>query len=451
MSSRLSTFLRASVFDFVLVLIISYALVSTVSFGFNVAPGLRVNIGLIAGALVALLVVLFAGSWSKRAVLLSALGTLVVAAVIIVWGVMSSTSENFLEDIVQNNTAFAFILVLVPVVSYLLTRRVAGLAIFAVAGLVTCGLIKILYPEYLFTELMVFLIGTLTLFIYKNYQRGIYSAKSVGKVVFGQVFGSALAMSAVFVGAGALVWFLILALLSPGALDPPKLFQERRALETVYYTGVYDDTEQPNEENTSDETNDDERKTDKNTEDGTSPENSVGSSLEGPADTSMAGTFSYALNALVEQFNRISYERFQFTGLIIALLALVALVGVILLKRHLRKWRLKRLARFSYGYQICVLYQFLLGRLRRLGFKKPHPVTPLEFARDTRHGMLIFARGSDEVDFVRVTELYGAAFYGRQDMTFMELNEVTKYYLAFFRNARRYTGTLKWLWKFWRI
>ena len=81
--TRRQLFLRSSIFDFVLVLILSTALVFTISYGFESAPSLRSNFLLEAAICAVLLLALFAGSWSKKAVVLAAGLYIVLAAIIV--------------------------------------------------------------------------------------------------------------------------------------------------------------------------------------------------------------------------------------------------------------------------------------------------------------------------------------------------------------------------------
>jgi hypothetical protein len=65
--------------------------------------------------------------------------------------------------------------------------------------------------------------------------------------------------------------------------------------------------------------------------------------------------------------------------------------------------------------------------------------------------MLPFAEGTGGVDFIDVTTTYQDVCYGGVAVGAEEYDGIVAYYKAFFKNARKHVGGLKWLWKFWRI
>ena len=135
-STRMRLWLQSSALDFLLVLVVSVALVYTVSYGFYSAEAYRGNVLLLAGLCLPLLLVLFAGSWSKRAVLFSALGALALSCVYI--GAATALSpdpalfaEGGVNDAAGNYTIFAIVLCVTTILTYLLSRRTAILSLLA--------------------------------------------------------------------------------------------------------------------------------------------------------------------------------------------------------------------------------------------------------------------------------------------------------------------------------
>ncbi len=92
-------------------------------------------------------------------------------------------------------------------------------------------------------------------------------------------------------------------------------------------------------------------------------------------------------------------------------------------------------------------------RLRRAtaNIRKPHHLTPMEFTVGTQRVMAPFAQGTEGEDFVDVTDTYQRVCYGGCPVIAEEYDRLVGYYRAFFKNARKHVGKVKWLYTFWRI
>lgn len=152
---RLAGFLKASALDFVLVLFVSVALVMTVSFAFNSAPDYRGNAVLVALLCLPMLLILFAGSWSRRAVLPSAIAAIVYAVLLMLAAMTLTTSAGIalfvdgqLNDVAGNLIVFASVVIVVPVLVYLLSRRTVGLVFLLIAGVLSCCWVQFLYRDW---------------------------------------------------------------------------------------------------------------------------------------------------------------------------------------------------------------------------------------------------------------------------------------------------------------
>lgn len=141
----------------------------------------------------------------------------------------------------------------------------------------------------------------------------------------------------------------------------------------------------------------------------------------------------------------------QFGFLFVLVFILALIVGLVLLRISRRGARLRKMAGEPLDRQVIFLYGFLLSRFDRLKMGKPPASTPLEYAYDFRRKFVAFTRKTGKVDFVKVTLVYQRAAYGSEPVSQEDFDDVRRYYRAFFGNAHRYMGTLKWLWKFWRI
>lgn len=459
-STRLRLWLQSSALDFALVLVVSVALAYTVSYGFYSAEAHRGNIALLAGVAAPLLLVLFAGSWSKKAVLLSAAGTVVLCGAYIGAAVsLSPDSALFagggVNDVAGNYTIFAIVLCVTVIVTYLLSRRTAGLVFLLVFGVLACGIVQFLWREWIpdlagIPAFLAVFLGTGMLFVYQCYRQSVYSANRVKRTSFLGAFGYSALIGVVCVAVAAGVFAAVEAV-APGTIEF-KPFETHVSPPLDELSNDYEKKDDDSDDS-SDETNESERETSETGEGG--EDSGVGglgllqNTFVYDAALSMAGYDPDDPDQNIDNiaFLIVTWE-LAITGVLLCLLAL----GIVLFWRYRRTLRLKRLAGKTPEYQAWYLYTFLIERFRRLKLAKPEHLTPLEFAVGFSKPMLPFTRGTGGVDFVDVSSLYQDAALGGRKLRGDELNDIHTYYRAFFKNARSYVGWPKWvLWKFWRI
>lgn len=460
--ARLSLFLQSAVFDLVLALVASAAVVFTVSYAFDSAAALRGNVALIAAVCLLVLLPMYAGSWSKRALAPAIAVTVIVCiGVVAVFGAMQPAgTELFVDgtvnDVPENYVIFAFVLVVVPVIVFLLSRRTAGLFFLLALVVVACGAVQFLYRDWLAAQpgvpafLAVFA-AVCMMFVYQTYRSSVVSAKRAKKPVFGRVFAFSALISAVCVGVACAVFFCVV---NPLGLATPdiKPFKDYYQKPLVEYTGVYTEQQVDNLDmktsSLSDEWKDTSRQgeggSDVNTPDdliSSDPLTGIAQKLEG-----------FDASEWAEQFQTVGYNVFEPQNIIAILLVIAAVVAVVLLQRRRRSARLKRWRTLPSGEEACAIYDFVTKRLGRLGFKKNDSLTPLEHAMAQRKELAPFSHGTGGVDFMQFTLLWQRACYGGLELTPEQLGAMERYYRAFFANAKAQTGKLKWaLWRYWRI
>ncbi|MGI6031920.1 MAG: DUF4129 domain-containing protein [Coriobacteriales bacterium] len=462
-SQRLSLFLRSSVFDFLLVLIVSTGLVYTVSYGFNSAPDLRGNVLLEAGVCAVLLIVLFAGAWSKRALLPCAICYLVLAAIVLaLLGASEPAGTPFfangqVNDVEGNYYVFGLVLVLVPLVTYLLSRRTWGVAILFILGVLACAVIQFFYRDWISSQpgvlasLVVYL-GCGACYINQRYRASVYSAKRIGRAVFGGACGFSLVTALICLLVGVAVFFGIIAGLN---LSTPnfKPFQDYYQRPVVEYTGVYSRKEIVNPDIKTSNINEDKKNdTRKNAEGGTQQDtetqNGTSASQEEKASKSPNGYDSSDWN---QQFQTIGYNLSDWHNLVLIALVVAAIIAVIVLRRRQRTRRLEKIADKPVSEQVIWIYEFLLTRFKRLGIRKPESLTPMEFALASANQLEPYVDLTTKTDFLQVTLAYMRAGYGDERATKEDLKRVKSYYRTFYKNVSKQVGKVKWLWKFWRI
>jgi len=462
-TDRWRLFAAASIGDFVLTLIVSVGLVSTVSFGFESAPMLRANTFVVTLAVVPLLAILFAGSWSKRAVAWSAAGAVAYSAVILGVCVAAQPyqvelfTDGVINDDPQSYVIFGIVLVVVPVLVYLLSRRRVGAVVLFVSAAAASGLVYFLYPEWgavnsgsLVGFVTVVACGALLLF--RVYRQSVYSVDRLGATSFGSAFVQSGAISLLCAGAG---WLVFVAVISPLGLQsiPVKPFEYYYIRPVVEYTGVYDTSlvEDPDTETST--TNDQVSYTNQEAEGGSEGDAPDSNSAVGsnPVSSTLEQMASFDMTSWLEEFMVVSYERLRTASVFVVVAVILFLVVAAFSQRFVRARRLARFERKPLEQRICALYDYLCRSFAKIGFGKPDSMTPLEYAFSSVTSLAQFSQGTDGVDFVDVTLAYQRACLDVGRATEQDWQAMKRYYASFYRNARLQLGTLRWMKYYWRV
>ena len=460
-AGRLALFLRASLPDFVLCIIVSVGLVFTVSFGFESAASLRVNVLLEAGISAAVLVALFIGSWSRKALVVSAIATVAVSAGIIM-GVSSMMpadvplfANGTVNDVEENYVVFALVAIIVTVAVFLLSRRTAGLFFLLFGSAVACGAVQFLYREWSSSNagilaFLVVLAGIVMMFVYQVYRSSILQAMRAKKPAFFQVTGFALIIAVVCVGLAYLLFVLVIAHL--GLTTPViKPFRESYQRPEIEYTGMYNrqQIEDPNltTRNLGEEVEE--------TNDALSGGDAIAENISDQLQEALIGASqamqSFNSGEWAEQFQTLGYQITDVGSLIVLLLVALAIAAIIWLQRMRRLWRLKRWRKLAPTEQVEAMYAFFVNRLGRLAIRRPPNLTLLEWSFANRGKLAPFSRNDERVDFLKLTLMYQRVVYAQELAELDQVRSFECFYDAFFKNARAYVGKARWLWKFWRI
>lgn len=461
--SRLRLFLRANLGDFALVLVASVCLVLTVSFAFESAPLLRGNAFIITVAVIPLLVILYAGGWSKRAVAFAAVGAVLYCALILGLCVAAQPyavelfTDGRINDTPQSYVVFGLVLVVTPILVYLLSRRRFGAVLLVVSAIVACGAIHLLYPEWAAVNggtpvTVVALIACGALLIFQGYKANAYRVRHLESTAFGSAFLYSTGISAVCFGLGAVVFF---AIISPLGLRTVELkpFEDYYYRPVVEYTGVYDVSYVEDPENVTGTTNDQVSYTHEEAEGGAESQSpdSTGASGSNPVASALEQMAAFDLNSWLQEFMAISYERLKAGAAFIVTAIVLALVFAALLQRYLRKRRVAKLEAMPLEHRIWSLYRYFCKSFAKMGYGKADAMTPLEYAFASATTLSQFSRGTDGVDFVDVTLAYQRACLDEGRATEEDWETCKAFYEPFFRNARLHVGNLRWLKYFWRL
>lgn len=452
-ASKTALFLRACIPDYILCLAVSAALARTVLNAFIVDDSLAGDIVLSCAVMVPTLALLFASSFSRRLLPLSIGGCVVMLVACAAIGAGMSSGASPLAESEGNCLIPLLVWVVVPIIVFLLSRRVWGLAALLLLSVVTCGVVEFLYDGHMVVPFIVVVVGVIALFVFQTYRQSIVGSRRVAQTGFGAAFAGACAVAAVSVGIAAAVFFGIIAPLNPPAAEL-KLFQEHYALETVEFSSVFEDPTGEDPDETTDQTDNDDEQTndDKSQQNGENddPTDQNPAQAAGEALTTLASAFS--MQEEPEDYTGISYNIIRITSLIVFVLIVAAIVAAVLLKRRSRERRLAKLEGLANEQKVVSLYGFFESRLARMGFKRGQALTAGEYAVASYRGMKAFSRDTGNVSFLNVTEVFYRARYGHLEVSDEDYGRVERFYRAFFKNARRYVGWPKWIaWKFWRI
>ncbi len=455
---RLATYLRLSVFDFLLLLVISACLAMTASFAFESVPDIRGNALVVGGLCIPQLVILFFGGSSRRAVLPAVVLSCIWVAILIAGACLLTApvplfADGALNDVAESYLPFAVVVAVVPLLAFLLSRHVVGMAFLLLGSVLTCSWVQFLFRDWadnhgLAISLALY-IALGMLFVYQTYRSSVMSAKRVKKTSFVGVLAYAAGIVAVCAGVAAAVFFFAI---QPAGLQTFDLrpFQRYYAIPVVEYSPVFDKQQVESPDDTTDQTNDEMKDSSDNAEGGPNQDQSEDPQAN-PLSPVQQFMSQFDPDSWSQQFDGVNYDQLRLGTLIAVLFIALAVAAAVCARRSVRERRLRRWEGLSPSQQVSRLYAFFNGRFGKMKVERPEALTPMEFALGSQRRLAQFAEGTGGVDFVRVTDIYQRTCFGGHKPTEEELSDVKAYYRAFFANARRYLGNVRWLWKFWRI
>lgn len=464
------SYIRAVVGEFVLLLVCSWALEVVVMDGFYVTETLQFGpVPPLVSAV--LLAVLYATAFKQRYLLPGAIITAVLIVAVLAASLVLSDVADVYTDAYGSWFWAAVVLVVVTVGGFLLTRTLVGSGIWFIVCIFSTALVQMMFETGRLGLSAVVLFTSLALLVYRNFRVGQESLDSAVGVSNVANLVVATVPVAALMGIACVVWFAVIAPLSPGVIDA-KLIVEYRRENIEQVRGVGNVQMNVNTEMTSDQLVDGDRFTTddllvdeqadtaisaKALEQAGSPSQSNPDDETGGADSE--GEAAGSREALDRDstdsvWDAVSYTQQVPLALIIGLsLALIALVIAMyfLLRRWHRQKRLERMvASGDAGDQVKLLYLFLLKKLAILGFAVPSGTTLAEFTRDTRINMEQI-RLETRVPFSVLTDTYLKVAYGAYVPTEEEVAVFVAYYLRFWKAARSYLGNFRYFFRSFRL
>lgn len=422
------SYLKAALWEYPLCALCSAALAWTLFQGFYLPEALARS-----APLTALLALLFQGAfllfgYSRRT---AALGVCCWAAAILgglLWA--RSAPEGVPLWLLLNAAPAACV--------YLLSRSRPGCGLLFLLGALLCAAFAFLAYTASPLPLLLFLWAGLCLFGCRAYRRSVLTGHAA-RTSFPAAFLTSAVACALALSLAAGVYGAVIRPLQPPTREL-KLITRLMSLEVLERLGVSSQVHLFDESKLSQTTGEEERIS---PNEGENPQQGPGESSPSPLPPAEGEDPRPELGGGPDgaEASAISYLGKPVLALLLPLLAVLAAVGAVHLKRFSRRlWR-RRLEARPPAEQVSGLYAAMVRKLRRLGLPPPGPDTPLEYAARTE--ILLSRLLGRENGFDALTAAYVRVRYGALPPGPEELRRCWSFYENFYPRCRRSLGNLR--------
>jgi hypothetical protein len=424
--------------------------------------GYAARAGLALVVCAVLLFVLYVAAYQRKRLVVGAVAYLVALFLLVASSLALSSGENLYDDVEGNYLYLALVMAASSTGGFLLTRTLAGSALWFLACAFSCTVVQAFYETGEVAMSTAASLSALALIVHRNFRLGLQSADIARRPSH---VGSFAASVVPVVAAGVLAlmaWFVIIAPLEPGVLKIT-LITDYRSLPIEEYKGTADQQPTLNYEFTSDNlvegfpyTTDD-LKEDPNAlvaiDASSILEQQLQQQLQQSAASGTGTHESLDEESTDPRFDPISWS-VVFPMIIVAIalatLGVLSIIAYFVGRRVWRRRRLERMLALEPRSQVVSLYLFALSRLRRLGFKVPAGMTLGEYAKGSARAMDMLTEET-RVAFGELTETYEACAYGRCVPSEDEVLPFVAFYLSFWKAARTHLGNLRYFFKSFRL
>ena len=427
----MKTYLRLHGWEFLLAVCIAVGMHLNTFSAFMIRESYMTNYVLVAVVTTLVMAVMYVIGYNKR-------NTIIGAAV---WGVgligwIIYLRANDLIDLSEGADetipAFWSILLFGTAIIYLLTRSRKILYFAAPIGLMFCAAFKFLEYPVSAPGLFLLVIAVILELLFLVFRDSLLTA-DYGNYNIGHFLMQSVAIVTVVVMLASGIFYGIVKPLDPPTQDL-KLITKLMSFDILELLGVAS-TQELKDPNMDDEQDDEEppEEEEEEKEEEEEPEDEEENKEE--TDEKIDAS-------------TISYDDREYTAFIIAGLILLVLAAPFIIKYVLRARRRRRLQGLDASNQAAFVYDFFLNRFKKLGYGKMDSATILEYA-EQQEGFLQNFTAEDGTTFEELTDIYNHYLYSGVPVTQAEASKFLSMYDDFYKNAKAFLKTFKYMRKFW--
>lgn len=425
-------YVRLHAWDFLLTVLIAIGMHLNTFSAFMIRESYMTNYLLVTVVTTLVMAVMFVIGYNKRNTIIGGAGW---AVFLIGWIIYLRANDliNLEEGADETIPAFWSIVIFGSALIYLLTRSRKILFGAAPVGLLFCAAFKFLEYPVSVPGLFILVIAVILEILYLVYKDSLLSA-DYGNYTIRHFLEQSIAIVTVVVMLSSGVFYGIVKPLDPPTRDL-KLITKLLSFDILELLGVAS-TQEVKDPNQGDEDQDEEEPPEEKEEEKDDEEN------EQDEDENKQES-DEKISAQTMSYNEKDYTVYWVTALIILLLATPFVI-----KYVLRTRRRRRLNGLDANNQAAFVYDFFLDRLKKLGVGKADSQTILEYA-EQQEAVLENFTAEDGTTFEEMTELYNYHLYSKLPVRPEDAKKFMAMYDSFYKNAKAFTGTWRYIRKFW--
>ena len=425
-------YVRLHAWDFLLTVLIAIGMHLNTFSAFMIRESYMTNYLLVTVVTTLVMAVMFVIGYNKRNTIIGGAGW---AVFLIGWIIYLRANDliNLEEGADETIPAFWSIVIFGSALIYLLTRSRKILFGAAPIGLLFCAAFKFLEYPVSVPGLFILIIAIILEILYLVYKDSLLSA-DYGNYTIRHFLEQSIAIVTVVVMLSSGVFYGIVKPLDPPTRDL-KLITKLLSFDILELLGVAS-TQEVKDPNQGDEDQDEEEPPEEKEEEKDDEEN------EQDEDENKQES-DEKISAQTMSYNEKDYTVYWVTALIILLLATPFVI-----KYVLRTRRRRRLNGLDANNQAAFVYDFFLDRLKKLGVGKADSQTILEYA-EQQEAVLENFTAEDGTTFEEMTELYNYHLYSKLPVRPEDAKKFMAMYDSFYKNAKAFTGTWRYIRKFW--
>ena len=426
-------YVRLHAWDFLLTVFIAIGMHLNTFSAFMIRESYTTNYVLIAAVTVLVTAVMYVIGYQKRNMII---GAAAWGVALIGWIIYLRANDliDTTEGADETIPAFWTILLFGTALIYVLTRSRKVLFGAAPVGLLFCGAFKFLEYPVSVPGLIILVVAVMLDILYLVYRDSLLTADYGNYTIRHFLIQSVAIVTVVMM----LVTGAFYGVVKP--LDPPtrdlKLITKLMSFDILELLGVAS-TQEVKDPNPDDEEKDDDEPPQEQEKEQEDQEDESNENDPQQSDETISA-------------NTISLKKKDYTAYWVTALILLALATPFVIKYVLRAGRKRRLNGLDASNQAAFVYDFFLKRLKKLGVGKADSQTILEYA-EQQSGILEKFTAKDGTTFEEITDIYNHHLYSKVPVTPEEAGKFLAMYDSFYKNAKAFTGTWKYIRKFWLI